>query len=136
MLNDALYTVAKKERHTVTIEKFMKGLCFESAGVALKNKGFITTQEVIQLCSLLAVQIKNNPENLEDLGYQVFKTSQLSAHPGVRENYEKLFGSGWKKTRFRNLVRIGADVLNTPLATEQNPVLTGALWQYRQATSR
>jgi hypothetical protein len=70
------------------------------------------------------------------MGYKVFKTSQLSEHPLMSEKYEKLFGAGWKKYRFRNLVRIGADVLNTPLATEQNPVLTGALWQYRQSFSR
>lgn len=130
-LKDKLHRLAKQERYASTSEKFFKGLCFESAGVVLNKHGeFISTSEVVDICTRISPIIKTHPEWLYTIGRTVFKNSFLSKHPHVQKNYERLFGQSWKKIRFRNLVRIGGDVLNTDIASVKNPVLTGALWYH------
>lgn len=48
------------------------------------------------------------------------------------EQLKKILGSDWKALRFRNLVRLGADIENAGLGTLSRATLIGALLYYKE----
>ncbi|MBA2649171.1 MAG: conjugal transfer protein TraD [Legionella sp.] len=48
------------------------------------------------------------------------------------ETLKKILGADWKNLRFRNLVRLGADIENAGLSTLSRATLVGALLYYQR----
>ena len=126
-------------RHKDSHRKFLLGLSFEKAGIALANKEYLSSESALQICQF----IMTNLEQESDLehkfyrqGEQLFGSKTFMKDNDPTKAIQALFGEDWKRTRYHSLVRLGGDVLRSGLADYPMATILGALcWHANRANT-
>lgn len=119
-------------RYSDSHRKFLLGLSFEKAGLALAKKDYLDSDTAFKICQSLLTKIEqNNQEHVfYKAGSEAFNSKQFMDEETGIEAAKAVFGDDWKKARYHNLVRLGGDVLRSGLAEYPKATLLGALLAY------
>ncbi len=124
---------SKKIRFRDTRRKFLFGLSFERSGLDFVNNDYLNSEEAFQICQLLLKEM-NASQGLEHqfykLGEGAFHSKEFMEKDHSSEELQTYFGNHWKKFRYHNLVRLGADILRSELAEYSKATVLGALLWY------
>ncbi len=126
-------------RHKDSHRKFLLGLSFEKAGIALEDKEYLGSESALQICECIIAKLEQE-SNLEHKFYrqgeQLFNSKMFMENEEPTKVIQALFGEGWKRTRYHNLVRLGGDILRSGLAEYPKATILGALcWHASQSDS-
>lgn len=120
------HNLRKKDAH----RKFLLGLSFEKAGLAILNNDYIESDFAFSMCEDIINSINNN-DGSEHLFYKsgqtAFDSKLFMNNEEIQKQLQNLFGDDWKKTRYHNLVRLGGDVVRSGLAEFPKAVILGGL---------
>lgn len=120
-------------RRKDSYQKFLFGLAFEKAGIALNNHQYIDSHTALQICQSILNKIaqENSAQHaFYRQGEHVFNNSGSTEDGEPMQAIPAIFGKNWKRIRYHNLVRLGGDILRSGLAEYAKATILGALCWY------
>ena len=137
-IRDQLHAAQKKVRYQDTRRKFLLGLSFEKAGLALADHEYIESGSAFEICQtiLQRLTIDAHEHDFYRSGELAFHSQDFMEDPINLKTAEALFGEFWKQKRYHNLVRLGGDVLRSGLGEYPKATVLGGLgWYASQYTN-
>ena len=109
------------------------GLSFERSLLAFSGSDYIASDTAFSICEgvALTIAVKANREHhYFTLGEAAFNDKAFSDNKAGLEKAKRLFGDNWKQTRYHNLVRLGGDILRSPLGEFPKATILGGLLEW------
>ena len=115
----------------------MNGLYAEYSGLVLNETGYMESS----VFTLLLNDVKQFMDENISSEHQIYAVGKsfLELNKGKKEYLDELktiLGNEWKASRFRNLVRLGADIENSGLGSLSRATLIGALLYQKEKLLR
>ena len=126
-----------KSRKHESRRKFFNGMYAEYSGLVINETGYMESSLFNQLLNEIKIFIDEDV-NREHQIYAIGKSflEQKNKKEEYLEQIKSLLGNDWKALRFRNLVRLGADIENAGLGTLSRATLLGALLYQKEKLRR
>ncbi|MBA2710466.1 MAG: hypothetical protein H0U57_07745 [Tatlockia sp.] len=117
-----------KSRKIESRKKFFNGLYAEYSGLVFNEKGYMDSPSFNKLLEDLKLFIDLDISREHQI-YAIGKSYLERNKKREQHLYylKTILGDDWKAVRFRNLVRLGADIDNAGLGTLSRATLIGAL---------
>lgn len=132
-----LHIEHSKLRKGESRRKFFTGMYAEYSGLVINKQGYMESSLFNQLLDDLKIFLDADV-NREHQFYTIGK-SFLENNKNNKEYIDQLkliLGDDWKAIRFRNCVRLGADIDNAGLGILSRPTLIGALLYQKEKLLR
>lgn len=126
-----------KQRKYESRRKFFNGMYAEYSGLVINEKGYMESSVFNQLLDDVKLFI-DKEVNREHQIYAIGKSflERKDKNEDYLEQLKLTLGDDWKTIRFRNLVRLGADIENAGLGTLSRATLIGALLYQKEKLQR
>ena len=108
----------------------MLGLAFERAELAVVGTDYLDSATAADICAAVALCIVHQAAREHQYyrcGEAAFADKAISENQGALEKARALFGEKYKKVRYHHLVRLGADIQNSPLGEFPKATILGGL---------
>lgn len=126
-----------KQRKNESRRKFFNGMYAEYSGLVINENGYMDSSSF----NLLLDDVKKFMDNEVNREHQIYAIGKsFLERTNKNEEYigqlKSILGNDWKNIRFRNLVRLGADIENAGLGTLSRATLIGALLYQKEKLLR
>lgn len=123
------YQSRKNEGH----QKFLWGLAFERANLAFTDNDYRSSDAALICCNWIASNIArkaSQEHHYYQIGEAAFNDKAFIESKAGVEKACALFGEKYKQVRYHNLVRLGADILRSPMGDFPKATVLGGLIEY------
>lgn len=118
-------------------KKFFNGMYAEYSGLVFNENGYMDSPVFNKLLD----DVKEFIDREVNREHQIYAIGKSFLEQNLKkeqhvEQLKKILGDDWKALRFRNLVRLGADIDNAGLGTLSRATLIGALLYQKEKLLR